>query len=425
MKSKVFKFGGASLKDAEGIRNVASILSRYKTESLMIVVSAMGKTTNALEDIIRAYFAKNGQATQLLEELKQKHYAEMNQLFNKNEEVYEAVNDTFVEIDWILEDEPHDEYNYVYDQIIGIGELVSSKIVGAYLNKIGLTTQWLDARSVIVTDENWRESRILWDDTRRQMNANLLPMLAQGGFVISQGFIGSTKDNNTTTLGREGSDFSAAIFANCSDAQAMYIWKDVDGVYNGDPRVFKNVVKLPRISYREAIEMTYYGATVVHPRTIAPLMEKNIALHVRSFVHHDLAGTVIERGTEGVENENYPPIFTIEKEQLWLRISNKDNTFLYESHISMLFEVFSRYGVFVNLMQITGAAYLASVTNAPEKVEPMLRDLENKFVIVAQNGFDLYTIRHYREEAIAEIKAGKKVVFEVRLPETCQILVQK
>lgn len=425
MKPKVFKFGGASLKDADGVRNVAAILARYQTDSLVIIVSAMGKTTNALEDIVRAYFAQDGRATQLLDELRQKHYAEMDKLFDKNEDIYSAVNDTFVEIEWVLEDEPKDEFNYVYDQIVGVGELVSSKIVGAYLQKIGLPTAWLDARSVIVTDENWRESRILWDDTRRQMNTTLLPLLAKGGFVISQGFIGSTKDNNTTTLGREGSDFSAAIFANCSDAEGMYIWKDVDGVYNGDPRIFKNAVKLAHISYREAIEMTYYGATVVHPRTIAPLMEKNIALHVRSFLQHDIAGTLIDRGTEGGANEKYPPIFTIEKGQRWLHISNNDNTFLYESHIAELFGVFARHAIFVNLMQVTGAAYLASVTDAPEKMDAMMRDLEAKFRVASQTGLDLYTVRHYNEEALAQVKADRKVVFEVRLPETCQILVEK
>jgi aspartate kinase len=425
MKPKVFKFGGASLKDADGVRNVAAILARYQTDSLVIIVSAMGKTTNALEDIVRAYFAQDGRAIQLLDNLRQKHYAEMDKLFDKNEDIYSAVNDTFVEIEWVLEDEPKDEFNYVYDQIVGVGELVSSKILGAYLQKIGLPTAWLDARSVIVTDENWRESRILWDDTRRQMNTTLLPLLAKGGFVISQGFIGSTKDNNTTTLGREGSDFSAAIFANCSDAEGMYIWKDVDGVYNGDPRIFKNAVKLAHISYREAIEMTYYGATVVHPRTIAPLMQKNIALNVRSFLQHDVAGTVIDRGTEGGEDEKYPPIFTLEKGQRWLRISNYDNTFLYESHIAELFEVFARHAVFVNLMQVTGAAYLASVTDAPEKMELMMRDLAAKFSVVSKTGLDLYTVRHYNDEALTQVKADKKIVFEVRLPETCQILVEK
>lgn len=425
MKPKVFKFGGASLKDADGVRNVAAILARYQTDSLVIIVSAMGKTTNALEDIVRAYFAQDGRAIQLLDNLRQKHYAEMDKLFDKNEDIYSAVNDTFVEIEWVLEDEPKDEFNYVYDQIVGVGELVSSKILGAYLQKIGLPTAWLDARSVIVTDENWRESRILWDDTRRQMNTTLLPLFAKGGFVISQGFIGSTKDNNTTTLGREGSDFSAAIFANCSDAEGMYIWKDVDGVYNGDPRIFKNAVKLAHISYREAIEMTYYGATVVHPRTIAPLMQKNIALNVRSFLQHDVAGTVIDRGTEGGKDEKYPPIFTLEKGQRWLRISNYDNTFLYESHIAELFEVFARHAVFVNLMQATGAAYFASVTDAPEKMELMMRDLAAKFSIVSKTGLDLYTVRHYNDEALTQVKADKKIVFEVRLPETCQILVEK
>jgi aspartate kinase len=417
---KVFKFGGASLKDIDNIKNVADILKKYEKESLVIVVSAIGKTTNALEEVVRSYFERDGKAFDILQQIRQNHEVIMNQLFDKNDDVYAHVNDTFVEVEWILEDEPHDAYDYIYDQIVSVGEMVSSKIVSAYLNKVGLKTTWLDARDVLRTDETWREAVLDWPMTIANAQNIVKPMLAQGGFVMTQGFIGSTKDNNTTTLGREGSDYSAAIFSHCLDASGMYIWKDVLGVYSGDPRVFKNVKKLDKIGYDEAVEMTYYGATVVHPRTIQPLMAKGIPLNVRSFVEHDAPGTVISADTEGVV---YPPIFMAERNQVFLKFSTKDYTFIVENHIRDLFEIFTQYHIFVNLLQNSGAYFFVSITHAPDRERELLRDLRQKFEVEEIHNLDLFTIRHPTKAVVDELKAGKRLVFEKILMDTHQVLL--
>ncbi len=437
MSIKVFKFGGASLRDAENIKNVAAILAKFKSEKLLIVVSAMGKTTNALEEIISSYFARDGKAFDKLNEMRQKHAELMQELLGDDAAAFADVNDIFVEVEWILEDEPHDAYDYVYDQIIAVGELVSSKIVGAYLNKVGLTTTWLDARDVLRTDETWREAVIDWKTTIYNAEAIVKPIFKENvlarheategvNFAITQGFIGSTKDNNTATLGREGSDYSAAIFSHCLDAEGMYIWKDVTGVLSGDPRVFKDVVKLDHISYEEAVEMTYYGATVVHPRTIQPLMVKNIPLFVRSFIDHDAVGTKISSEmppTSSGKAPQYPPILMAERNQIFLKIANPDFTFLVESHIRDLFEVFTKYHIFVNLMQNSGAFFYASITHAPDRERELMRELREKFTVEEHHNLDLFTIRHPNAAAMASLTKDKRVFFEKTIPNTYQVLV--
>jgi aspartate kinase len=428
--TKVFKFGGASLKDVDGIRNIGTILQRYQKENLIVVVSAMGKTTNALEEVVHAYFREDGTAHVVLEEIKQKHYETIALLFDPSglitstniteivANLSESVNDTFVEVDWILEDEPHDNFDYIYDQIIGIGELVCSRIVAAYLNVIGLKTAWVDARDIITTDETWRESIVQWDETKLKAKNAILPLL-KNGFVLTQGFIGSTKDNDTTTLGREGSDYSASILSNCVDAEGMYIWKDVVGVLNGDPRIFPNRIKLDDISYSEAIEMTYYGATVVHPRTIQPLMAKNIPLYVKSFLQPEAEGTLV---SNKVVN-HYPPIMMIERNQVFLKIATKDLSFLLESHVRDLYGIFSEFHIFVNLLQNSGAHYFASITKAPEKQIELLSALKKVFNIELVEGLDLITIRHPDSDAVLAAKKGHTVYYERSVPDTYQVLI--
>ena len=239
---KVFKFGGASVKDIDAIKNVASILNSYKEEKLMIVVSAMGKTTNALEAVVEAYVNKKGDAFEALGKIKERHYQAMSLLFDKDDAVFDAVNDTFVEIEWIIEDEADESYDYIYDQIVSVGEMLSTKILAAYFNKVGLPTSWLDARDVIATDNTYREAQIQWKETVTRMNETV-PAMLEKGFVITQGFIGGTSENFTTTLGREGSDYTAAICSYCLDAESMSVWKDVPGILTADPRVFENVTK--------------------------------------------------------------------------------------------------------------------------------------------------------------------------------------
>jgi aspartate kinase len=417
----VFKFGGASLKDAAGVQNVCSIIDKFKDNSnLMVIVSAMGKTTNALEEVVNAYF-ENKDPLIPLQKVKDSHFAMMDLLFDKSDDVYALVNDNFVEIEWVIEEEGQSNYDYVYDQIVSIGEQVSSKIVAAYLNKIGVVTHWLDARDVIITDDNWREGVINWDETNSRNTKITKELFKTTKVVLSQGFIGSTIDNNTVTLGREGSDYSAAIFSNCLDAEGMYIWKDVPGVLNGDPRIFENTVKLDEIDYEEAIEMTYYGASVVHPRTVAPLQQKNIPLHVKSFLNPDASGTVVYKLNKTIY---YPPIFMVEKNQVFLKISNLDGTFLLENHILDVFNVIAKYGIFMNMIVPGGAYFKVSITKKPNAFPKFLEELEKNFHVDVQDNLELNTIRHYTDKAINLVKNGREVIYEYSTTDHIQILMK-
>ncbi len=417
---QVFKFGGASLKDAAGVRNVANILQRYRDQSLLIVVSAMGKTTNALEAVVAAHYKQNGQAQALLDAVKEQHYALMRELFPPEHEVFAAVNDSFVEAEWMLEEPPAENYDYTYDQIVCVGELVSSRIVAAYLNEVGLPTQWLDARDVIITDNTYREGWVLWDKTKPNALRIIPPMLERGGFVLTQGFIASSTENFTTTLGREGSDYSAAIFSFCLDAESMTIWKDVPGVLNADPRLFENTVKLDRLSYREAIEMTYYGAQVIHPKTIKPLQNKSIPLYVKSFLDPEAPGTEISSDVE----ETYPPIVVVEKNQTLLHIITNDYSFVAEQHIARLFAELAALRIFVNVMQNTAISFTICVPNVPDRIEKFIQGIADQFHVKRQDGLELITVRHYNEETVANLKKGMIVLFEERLRNTLQMVVK-
>lgn len=417
---KVFKFGGASLKDAAGVQNVASILQRYAQEQLVIVVSAMGKTTNALEEVVAAYVKQSGEAQALYDAFKERHYAIMRDLFEPGDEVFTIVNDTFVEGEWMLEEKPADNYDYIYDQIVCMGELVSSKIVAAYLNKVGLTTTWLDARDVVATDNTYREGWVIWDKTQANAKRIVPPMLEQGNFVLTQGFIGSTSENFSTTLGREGSDYSAAIFSFCLDAESMSIWKDVAGVLNADPRLFENTIKLDRLSYREAIEMTYYGASVIHPKTIKPLQNKNIPMFVKSFLDPEAAGTEISSDLE----ETYPPIIVVEKNQALLHISTLDYSFVAEHHMARLFAKAADLRIFVNMMQNTAISFTICVGNVPDRIEKFIKAISDEFKVKTQEGLELITIRHYNQETIDSLKKGKMVLFEERIRNTMHMVVK-
>lgn len=417
---QVFKFGGASIKDAASIKRVASILEQYKDKSLIIIVSAMGKTTNAMEEVVAEHVKQSGKAPELFNAVKESHYAIMRDLFEPADDVFTAVNDTFVEADWVLEETPADAYDYIYDQIVCVGELVSSKIVAAYLSKIGLATQWLDARSVIITDNTFREGWVIWDKTQANAKKIVPPMLDKGGFVLTQGFIGSTTENFTTTLGREGSDYSAAIFSFCLDAKSMVIWKDVPGVLNADPRLFENTILLDRLSYREAIEMTYYGAQVIHPKTIKPLQNKSIPLYVKSFLDPSGAGTEISSDTE----DTYPPIIVVEKNQSLLHIITTDYSFVAEQHMARLFSELANLRIFVNMMQNTAISFSICVPNIPDRLEAFVKGISDEFRVKREDGLELITIRHFNEETVANLKKGKIVLFEERIRNTLQMVVR-
>ena len=418
---KVFKFGGASLKDPTAIKNVAGILQSYKKEKLVIVVSAMGKTTNALEKVVEAHAARNGKAFEILNEIKAQHYQIMEELFGKEDEAYAVVNDAFVEVEWVLEEEPHENYDYMYDQIVCVGELVSSKIAHAYFTKIGLPTQWLDARDVILTDDIFREGWVQWEETMDRAERIVVPMLAEPGFIVTQGFIGSTTENFTTTLGREGSDYTAAIFSFCLDAQDMTIWKDVPGVLTADPRVFENATKLDRLSYKEAIEMTYYGAKVIHPKTIKPLQNKSIPLLVKSFINPEGEGTLISNEVE----DAYPPIVALEPNQVLLQISTRDFSFVAEHHISYLFNLVAEFRLQVNMMQNSAISFSLCVNDVDDKADRYAARISDKFKVMLDRGLELITVRHYQEDLLNNLRRGKIVLLEERIKDTTVQMVVK
>lgn len=420
-KRKVFKFGGASLKDADAIRNVGEILETYQSESLFIVVSASGKTTNQLEEVVDAHAQQNGQAPVLWQEIKNRHFKLLSELIeDPTHDAFITLNDAIVEMEWVLDEEPYENYDYLYDQMVPIGEILSSIVVAAYLNYIGLTTQWADARDVILTDDIFREGWVQWGETMERFEANMRPMIEQPGFVLTQGFIGSTTENFTITLGREGSDYSAAIFSYCMDADSMTIWKDVPGVLTADPRKFDDVVKLDRLSYREAIEMTYYGAKVIHPKTIKPLQNKNIPLYVKSFIDPEGSGTLISSEVE----DTYPPMVAIEGEQALLQIATRDFSFVAEHHMSNLFNVIADLRLQVNMMQNTAISFNVCVNDTDDKVDRFAELIDADFNVTIERDLELITIRHYNQATMDSLRGDKMVLLEERIRGTVQLVVK-
>lgn len=422
-KFQVFKFGGSSLKTADLVVNCGEIIKSYSKGKVMVVVSAMGKTTDAMEKVVRAHFDQTGAAQDLLNQVKSQHVELAGQLFPEGmiQEVLTSINDAFVEVDWVLEEPPSDNYDFLYDQIVGTGEVVSSIIVQAYLQHLGMNVQWVDARDIIQTDDIFREGWVQWDATIDRFQQNLVPKLEQYDFFVTQGFIGTTSENFTTTLGREGSDYTAAIFSFLLDAKSMTIWKDVDGVYTGDPRFFENVVQLHRLSYKEAIEMTYYGAKVIHPKTIKPLQNKSIPLYVKSFLDPKSAGSCIS--DEYIED--YPPIVSVERNQALLQISTRDFSFVAEHHISKLFNYISQVRLHVNMMQNSAISFSVCVTDMDDKVEKFIQLVEAEFKVSLERNLSLISIRHYRKDVIENLKMGKMVLLEERSKNTFQMVVKE
>ena len=389
---KVFKFGGASLKDTASFLNVANILKTQTAD--VVVLSASGKITDKLESLIQAYHKKSTEQQEIWLDIKSYHIALAASLLDQTDEVFDVINDLFVEIDWVLDEEPGADFNYCYDQIIGIGELLSTRIMHALLLKLNMKAVWIDARDIITTDDNYREGWVFWNETDVKCKKVIEPHIAIGSLVIIPGFIGSTIDNNTVSLGREGSDYSAAILSHCLNAHSLTIWKDVAGVYNADPRFFTDAVLLPVISYQEAIEMTYYGAKVIHLKTIKPLKAKNIPLKVKSFVQPELEGTFFG----GDKKVNYPPIIIKESNQILLTIEPKDYSFIAEKDLAFIFNVFHEIGFQVNFMQNTGL-HLCICGSCPFFDANQLEQiLQPNFAVSIQSNCNLMTIRHYTNE---------------------------
>lgn len=409
---KVYKFGGASVKDADGVRNLAKIVKNHS--KLVVVVSAMGKTTNLLEKVTKDYFF-SGLAT--IQELKDFHYNISKDLFESNHPIFDEINNLFVEIEWAIEDSPTSTYSFEYDQIVSVGELLSTKIVGAYLNQEGLNVRWKDARDLIRTDNCYRNARVDWDLTKDLISSTF----TDDCIYLTQGFIGCTSENFTTTLGREGSDFSAAILAYALDAQEVVIWKDVPGFLNADPTYFDKTELLEKIPYSEAIELAYFGAKVVHPRTIQPLKAKNIPLKVKSFVDLDSQGSEISNFEEIIP---FVPSFIVKPNQMLLSLSTKDLSFIIEEHISHIFSLFAQNNVAVNMMQNSALSFSICFDNDPIKTKPLIEMLSISYSLFYNTDLTLYTIRHYTPESVDKVMRDKEVLLEQKSRNNIQIVVK-
>lgn len=418
---QVFKFGGASVKDANGVKNLAKIVQQHPATNLLIVISAMGKITNKLEELTWAYVKGDENTHQIFEEIKAFHFEMMNELFEDHKNpVFDEVANTFVEIEWLLEEAPSDPAPYLYDQIVSIGEVVSTKIVAAYLNLTGVFTIWVDARNYIKTDNNYREANVLWDKTTQEIQKHL-PTYLEKGVVVTQGFIGTTSENFTSTLGREGSDYSAAIFCACLDGESMTIWKDVPGVLNADPKWFDETEQIAQLSYHDAIELTYYGATVIHPKTIKPIQNKGIPLYVRSFIVPDAPGTVIT-------SEKTPlriPSFIFKINQVLISIFPKDFSFIIEENLSHIFDLLHRHKVKVNTMLNSAISFSVSVDDDDEKIANLIAALSSTYKVKYNKGLELVTIRYYNQQTIDRVVVNKDVLLEVKSRHTCQMVMKE
>tara|TARA_B100000768_G_scaffold22003_1_gene19571 strand:+ start:10419 stop:11654 length:1236 start_codon:yes stop_codon:yes gene_type:complete len=408
---KVYKFGGASVKDADGVRNLAKIVKNLS--NLVVVVSAMGKTTNMLEKVTENYFFNGGASIQ---ELKDFHYNISKDLFERNHPIFDEINNLFVEIEWAIEDKPTSIYSFEYDQIVSVGELLSTKIVGAFLKQEGLNINWKDARDFIRTDNCYRNASIDWGLTKDLVSKTF----TDDCIYLTQGFIGCTSENFTTTLGREGSDFSAAILAFALDADQVVIWKDVPGFLNADPVYFDATELLEEIPYSEAIELAYFGAKVVHPRTIQPLKAKNIPLKVKSFVDPDSQGSEIGNFDEITP---FVPSFIVKPNQMLLSLSTKDLSFIIEEHISHIFSLLAQNNIAVNMMQNSALSFSVCFDNDTIKTKPLIDKLSQDYSLFYNTDLTLYTIRHYNAESVAKVKKGKEVLLEQKSRNNIQIVV--
>ena len=414
---RIFKFGGASVKDAEGVRNVLRVLQETGIADTLLVVSAMGKMTNALERVVEAYFEPTLNLEAALKEVVHFHQEIVTDLFHESHGINGTIQDYIQNIRTFFQENKNTSYNYVYDQVVSIGELISTQIISAYLEQEEVPCEWLDIREIIHTDDNYRDVRVDWDKTV----ANIEKQIDRTTLYITQGFIGRNREGHTTTLGREGSDYTAAILAYGLDADSVTIWKDVPGVLNADPRYFKETQLLHQISYREAIELAFYGASVIHPKTLQPLQRKEIPLHVKSFLQPNNPGTVVGKGSL---LKPMLPCFILKKNQVLLKISTLDFSFIVERNISAIFKILHDHRMKVELMQNSAISFSVCIDTSFGNLELFLKELQKEYKIERHEGVDLYTIRHFDTDAIASIINGKNVVLEQRGRETVQLVVK-
>lgn len=415
----VFKFGGASVKNADAVRNIIGILKDHKDE-IIVVVSAMGKTTNNLERIIDHFVNKNSiELAKEVEILKAYHFEIIDDLFdNKQHQVYADVKNMLTDLDRELRKEPSLSFDHDYDQIICFGELLSTKIITQYLKSQNIKAEWKDVRYSIKTNNAYREARVNWENTKELAPKHF--RFEKNRILVTQGFLGSTIDNITTTLGREGSDYTGAVLAHVLKAKKLIIWKDVPGVLNADPKWFDDTVLLDELSYRDAIELAYYGASVIHPKTIKPLQNKNINLHVKSFKNPEAPGTIISN----VDYEKLVPSFIFKIDQVLIRILPKDFSFIAEDHLQTIFGILSDNRVKINLMQNSALKFMICVNNDKRKVPAIVEQLEKDFKVSYETGLELITIRYFDESTIERVMINKDLILEHRDENNIQLVVR-
>lgn len=428
---KVFKFGGASVKDPEAVKNVGDVMQLFPNENIVVVVSAMGKTTNALERLTAAYYHGTEDPKQVLDEIKMYHNDILSSLFtDPTHPIYSEINNVLVELDWIIEDEPIKGYDFEYDQIVSMGELMSTKIVSHWLNEVGVPNTWVDVRDFLKTDNTYRDAKVDWEETGKSIK-KIMPPLFKGqnsAVAITQGFIGVTSENFNTTLGREGSDYTAAIIGSLMDAKEVTIWKDVPGVLNADPKMFADAKKLDILSYHEAIELSFFGASVIHPKTIKPLQNDNIPLKVRSFFNPQDEGTLIththkldELGEVSVDI----PSFIVKTDQVLISILPRDFSFIVEENLSSIFGEFAKYGIKVNLMQHAAISFSVCVDADNNRVPDLIKGLQENYKVLYNEGVELVTIRQYDQQTINRLIKDKKVFVEQKSRHTVRYVLRE
>lgn len=419
---KVFKFGGASVNSVERIAKVGDILKKFSDEKILVVISAMGKTTNALEKVVNAFYnGKKDEALQLFDLVKNQHLGIAKQLLVTKFLACEAqLKNFFTEAEWLLHDKPQKDYDYYYDQVVCTGELLSTTIISFYLKEMGIENDWIDVRDIFRTDDNFRDANIDWEYTSSKVLNSVVPLFQDTNIILTQGFIGATDENESTTLGREGSDYSAAVFANMLDAENQTIWKDVESVMNADPRQFPDALPIKELNYSEVIEMAFYGAQVIHPKTIKPLQNKNIPLYVKCFLDPSLPGTVIHNN----RLHHLPPIIVLKENQVMIEMSSKDFSFVGEQYVAALYTLLGKLKIKPNLTQNAAISFISVLDDRPDKIEKLALQTSEFFDVQVVKGLTLLTIRHYNKEIIEKLTAGKTILLRQQTSDTIQMLMQ-
>lgn len=420
---RVFKFGGASVKDADAVRNVKNILDLYPHEKIVVIISAMGKTTNALEKIVTAKW--NNDETEflnLIKEVETYHTSILENLVeNKKDPIFNSIHQVFTELKASFKLLKSENYDCEYDQIVSLGEILSTKIITSYLQLCCKKCHWQDARTLICTDSTYRNAEVDWIKTEKAIKNELMSIFKKTDIIITQGFIGRAVNGLTTTLGREGSDYSAGIVAFCIDADNVTIWKDVPGMLNADPKYFDDTIKLNQISFKEAIELAYYGASVIHPKTIKPLQNKNIPLYVKSFIHPKEKGTIIQAS---MDQDHLIPSFIFKLNQLLISITPKDFSFIVEKNLSSIFQVLNDLGVKINIMQNSALSFSFLVDAEKNDIQTILNAFSDEFEVKYNENVELVTIRHYNESTINRVCGVKQVLMEQRTRETTRLVLK-